>query len=96
MSFIGWHTVRVPGGLTPEILKTVEDAAFAWLRGHGATQVWLVKQSEDTYRIIETWPDRAKHSKFIETARVGVLYFKAFGGEMVEGQGGAGDIVASR
>ena len=101
MSFIGWHTVRVPGGLTPEVLKAADAVILDFLKQHGATHAYLVQESADTYRVIDLWPDRATHSMFVEAGRAweeanGGRYYKAFGGEYVDGQGGIGEVVASR
>ena len=101
MSFIGWHTVRVPGGLTPEVLKAAGDFILDFLKQHGATHAYLIQMRHDTYRVIEFWPDRATHSKLLEAGRAweeanGGRYYKAFGGEYVDGQGGIGEVVASR
>ena len=96
MSVIGWHTVRVPGGLTAGVISAVDGFA-RWLKDHGATQVHVVKISEDTYRVMDYWPDRATHAA-METAAVAgnsYGYIDSFHGAIVSGQHGNGDIVSS-
>ena len=96
MSVIGWHTVRVPGGLTAEVMGAVDGFA-RWLKDHGATQVHVVKISEDTYRVMDYWPDHATHAAMETAAAAGHFYgyMSSFHGETVTGQHGSGDIVSS-
>lgn len=42
MGFVGWHTVRVPGGLSEASIELARVVATS-LKGHGATQVCLIK-----------------------------------------------------
>ena len=62
MSVIGWHTARLPGGVTPEAIKVLEEMA-QWLKEKGATNVHVVKLDDHHYRMIDFWPDHATHDR---------------------------------
>jgi hypothetical protein len=107
MSVIGWHTARLPGGVTPEAVKVLEEFAH-WLKEKGATHVHVVKLDDHHYRMIDFWPDHATHDRMMTapqtpdreamTKRItDTLHWEQVGSPGLEGhfQWGSGDIVAS-
>ena len=56
MGVVGWHSVRVPGGLTDASIEIARDVAIS-LKGHGATQVYLLQVGDDTLR---SGPEKAE------------------------------------
>jgi quinol monooxygenase YgiN len=107
MSVIGWHTARIPGGVTPEAVKVLEEMA-QWLQEKGATNVHVVKLDDHHYRMIDFWPDIATHDQFVKAASTpavqaqiqrfrATLHFEDVGSSGLEGhfQWGRGEIVAT-
>ena len=107
MSVIGWHTARLPGGMTPTAVKALENHV-QWLKEKGATHVHVVKLDDHHYRMIDFWPDHATHDRMqaathepavqalVQRFRA-TLHSEDVGSSGLEGhfQGGSGDIVAS-
>ncbi len=107
MSVIGWHTARLPGGVTPEAVKVLEEFA-QWLKEKGATHVHVVKLDDHHYRMIDFWPDHATHDRMMTAPQTpdreamtkqftDTLHWEQVGSPGLEGhfQGGSYDIVAS-
>lgn len=97
MEVVGWHTVRVPGGLTEAGLAIARDAGRT-IKEHGATQVLLVKVCEDTVQFFDVWPDRRTFDHFTEWALAsmaaeGPKHWDLMHGEYVVGGDGNGDIL---
>ena len=108
MSVIGWHTARLPGGMTPTAEKALENHV-QWLKEKGATHVHVVKLDDHHYRMIDFWPDRATHDQFVKAASTpageamvmriwDTIHWEQVGGPGIEGhfQWGSGDVVASQ
>ena len=97
MNVVGWHTVRVPGGLTPEGVAIAREVARS-IMDHGATQVYLIKMCEDTVQFFDVWPDRATFDRFTEWARAsmaadGPKHWDRMHGEYVSGGDGNGEVL---
>ena len=97
MEIVGWHRVRVPGGLTPEGLSIARGVAQS-IKEHGATQVFLIKECEDTVQFFDVWPDRVTFDRFTEWARAsmateGPKHWDVMHGEYVSGGDGNGEVV---
>ena len=99
MGVVGWHTVRVPGGLTEASIEIAREVATS-LKGHGATQVDLIKVGDDTLRFLDFWPDRASYDRFIVIAEASMsqdvpMHWDLMHGEYVSGGDGNADILLS-
>jgi hypothetical protein len=97
MAVLGWHRVRVPGGLTPEGLAIAQDVARS-IKGHGASQVFVVKVCDDTIQFLDLWPDRATFERFTDWAMVAMAldepkHWDLMGGEYVQGGDGNGEVI---
>ena len=99
MGVVGWHSVRVPGGLTDASIELARDVAIS-LKGHGATQVYLIKVGDDTLRFLDFWPDRASYDRFVVIAEAAMsqdvpMHWDLMRGEYVSGGDGNADILLS-
>ena len=99
MGVVGWHSVRVPGGLTDASIELARDVAIS-LKGHGATQVYLLQVGDDTLRFLDFWPDRASYDRFIVIAEAAMsqdvpMHWDLMHGEYVSGGDGNADILLS-
>jgi len=99
MGVVGWHTVRVPGGLTDASIEIAREVATS-LRGHGATQVYLIKVGDDTLRFLDFWLYRASYDRFIVIAEAAMsqdvpMHWDLMHGEYVSGGDGNADILMS-
>ena len=99
MGVVGWHTVRVPGGLTDASIEIAREVATS-LKGHGAAHVHLIKVCDDTVRFLGFWPDRPSYDRFIGIAVAAMsrdvpMHWDLMHGEYVSGGDGNADILMS-